>query len=131
MIFQKRRERLRTDIVYARRLSAPRKAKKGLRRAESYLKDNRSAEFYGSVYKTLQEYIGDRYHIPAGGITSDIVDTELKDRTMDEGVLNKLKNIFKDCDIARYASSGLVKSDMEKTLKELREVIDYMERHKE
>jgi hypothetical protein len=130
MILQRRRERLRTDIVYARRLSAPRKAKKGLRRAESYLKDNKSAEFYGSVYKTLQEYIGDRYHIPAGGITSDIVDTELKNRTMDEGVLNKLKNIFKECDIARYASSGLVKADMEKTLKELREVIDYMERHK-
>ena len=38
--------------------------------------------------------------------------------------------LFKECDLARYASSGLVKSDMEKTLKDLREVIDYMERHK-
>jgi hypothetical protein len=130
MIFQRRRERLRTDIVYARRLSAPRKATKGLRKAEGYLKNNRSEEFYSSVHKTLQEYIGDRYHIPAGGITSDIVDTSLKDKAMDKGILVRLMGIFKECDLARYASSGLVKSDMEKTLKDLREVIDYMERHK-
>ncbi len=130
MMVQRRRERLRTDIVYARRLSAPRKATKGIRKAEGYLKNSKSEEFYGSVYKTLQEYIGDRYHIPAGGITSDIVDTSLKDKAIDEGILVRLKGIFKECDLARYASSGLVKSDMEKTLKDLREVIDYMERHK-
>jgi hypothetical protein len=130
MIVQRKRERLRTDIVYARRLSAPRKATKGIRKAEDYLKNSKSEEFHSSVYKTLQEYIGDRYHIPAGGITSDIVDTSLKDKAIDEGMLIRLRGIFKECDLARYASSGLVKSDMEKTLKDLREVIDYMERHK-
>ncbi len=130
MIIQRRRERLRTDIVYARRLSAPRKAKKGMRKAQYYLKDNKPEDFYGSVYKTLQEYIGDRYHIPAGGITSDIVDTSLKNKTIDEEILVKLKNIFKECDLARFASSNLVMADMEKTLKDLGEVIDYMERHK-
>ncbi len=130
MIIQRRRERLRTDIVYARRLSAPRKATKGIRKAEGYLKNSKSEEFYGSVYKTLQEYIGDRYHIPAGGITSDIVDTSLMDKSIDKGILVKLKSVFKECDLARYASSGLVKADMEKTLKDLREIINYMEKHK-
>ena len=130
MMIQRKRERLRTDIVYARRLSAPRKAKKGMRKAQSYLKDDKPQEFYGAVYKTLQEYIGDRYHIPAGGITSDIVDTGLKDKAIDEGIRFKLKSIFNECDLARYTSSGLVKADMEKTLKALPEVIDYMERHK-
>ena len=91
IMIQRRREKLRTDIVYARRLSAPRKAKKGMRKAQGYLKNSKSEEFYGSVYKTLQEYIGDRYHIPAGGITSDIVDTSLKDKAIDEGLLVKFK----------------------------------------
>ncbi|MEN8263063.1 MAG: BatD family protein [Nitrospirota bacterium] len=127
---QKRKDRLSTDIGYARRLSAPKKARKGINNAERCLGENSTEEFYDSVHKTLREYIGDRFHIPSGGITADIVDEMLKDMGIDGAVLNGLRNIFQECDMARYAPSQLSTINMENTLKGLKEAIDYMERHK-
>ncbi len=127
---RKRKERLRRDIGYARRLSAPQKAKKGIRKAEYYLNTNRTGDFYDSIFTTLREYIGNRFHLPSGGITADIVDNALKDKDIDEDVLTGLRNMFKECDMARYASAGLRRADMENTLKDLKQLIDYLERHK-
>jgi hypothetical protein len=127
---QKRREKISTDIGYARRLRAPRKAGKGIRNAESLLNKNQTEEFYDSVFKTLREYLGDRFHLPSGGMTGDIVDSALKDRNVNEDILLKLGNIFKECDMARYAPSALDTDNMRNTLNDLREVIDHLERHK-
>jgi hypothetical protein len=129
-IMQKRRKKLSTDIGYARRLSAPKKAKKGMHEAERNLNKNKTQEFYNSVYKTLREYIGDRFHLSSGGITSDIIDDALKDKKIDENILAGLRNIFEGCDMARYAPAQLNRANMENTLKDLKEVIDYLERHK-
>jgi hypothetical protein len=129
-IIQKRREKISTDIGYARRLRAPRKAGKGIRNAERLLNKNQTEEFYDFVFKTLREYLGDRFHLPSGGMTGDIVDSALKDRNVHEDILLKTGNIFKECDMARYASSELGADNMRNTLKDLREVIDHLERHK-
>ena len=127
---QKRKERLSTDIGYARRMSAPKKARKGINNAERCMGESKTEEFYDSVHKTLREYIGDRFHIPSGGITADIVDEMLKDRGIEGAVLDGLRNIFQECDMARYAPSQLSTINMENTLKSLKEAIDYLERHK-
>jgi hypothetical protein len=129
-ILQKRRERLSTDIGYARRLSAPKKAGKGIREAERLLHKNLTKEFYDAVFKTLREYIGDRFHIASGGITADIIDNALKNKSVEENVLIQLRNIFRECDMARYASSALGPENMKQTLAYLKEVIDHLERHK-
>ena len=128
-MIQKKRERLRTDTAYARRLSAPRKAKRGINEAQRFMKQEKTQEFFGAVSRTIREYLGDRFHLPAGGITAEIIDTGLKEKNMDEAELEKLRNIFRECDMARFAPSALGRADMEKTLQDLREVIDYMERH--
>ncbi len=126
----KQREKISTDIGYARRLVAPKKAKKGIRNSERHLHKNSTTEFYDSIFKTIREYIGDRFHIPSGGITSDIVDDTMQDRIGNKEVLSKLKDILIECDMARYAPAELNTANMEKTLAHLKEVIDYMERHK-
>jgi len=127
---KKRRDRLSTDVSYARRLKAPRKAGKGIKEAEQHLHNNMTQEFYDTVFKTLREYIGNRFHISTGGITVDEVELMLKNRTIDSGTLDKLKNIFTECDMARYAPAGLDSEKMGVTLKDLKEVIDYLERTK-
>jgi hypothetical protein len=129
-IMQKRKKRLNTDIGYARRLSAPKKAKKGIQEAENCLNKNSTEEFYDAVHKTIREYIGDRFHLASGGITVDIIDDTLKDRKIEETLLDGLKNIFEECDMARYAPSQLSAENMKNTLKNLKEIIDYLEKHK-
>jgi hypothetical protein len=124
-----RKKRLETDIQYRRRFHAPRKAKKGIQKARSLL-DKNAVDFYDAVFKTLQEYLGDLFHLPSGGITTDIVDSELRQRAIPDDILDALKTIFSDCDMVRYAPSEFDLAKMQKTFDEFTRVIDYLERHR-
>jgi hypothetical protein len=130
LFLQRHKEKLSADTGYARRLTAPKKAKKGIQEAERFLSRNMQQEFYDSAFKTIREYLGNRFHVPSGGITVNVVDDLLKDKNMDAAMLEKLKHIFAACDIARYAPDALATMRMDETLKELKEVIDYIERQK-
>lgn len=131
LLLKKQKERLSSDAGYARRLSAPKKAKKGIQHAEYFFNRNMPQKFYDSVFKTVREYLGNRFHIPSGGITIDVVHDLLKDKNIDTAFLDKLKNIFEVCDMARYAPAAPDTMKMQETLNELKEVIDYLERQKE
>jgi hypothetical protein len=130
MTFKKRRDRLSTDIGYARRLKAPRKAGKGIKAAEQYLHNNMTRDFYDSIFRTLREYIGNRFHLATGGITVDDVEHVLKKYNIEASVMDKIKNIFAECDMARYAPAELDAEKRENTLRELKETIDFLERNK-
>lgn len=127
---QRRKERMNTDIGYARRLSAPRKAGKGIHEAEDLLAKNKAMEFYDSVFRTLREYIGNRFHVPSGGMTADSAGDVLKDKGLSQDMLSRVVNIFRECDMARYTPSGPGTDKMAGTLKELKEIIDVLERFK-
>ncbi len=129
-IYRRKQEKLSTDIGYARRLSAPKKAKKGIREAERYLQRNLAQEFYDTVFRTVRDYLGDRFHMPSGGITEASLDDILRDKNVDTTIVNKLKNIFKECDMVRYAPAEFNSSRMNETLREIKETIDYLERQK-
>ncbi len=125
--FQRKKERLETDIRYARRLRASRKAKKNLLQTRRLLGSKDSDKFFDAVFKTLQEYLGDKFHLSTGGITSSVVE-ELKGRNIDKGILDKLKECFNNCDRARYAPSSITGEQMNGTFQLLEEIIDALER---
>jgi hypothetical protein len=130
LTLKKRRDRLSTDISYARRLKAPRKAGKGIKEAEHYLKRDMTQEFYDAVFITLREYLGNRFHASTGGITVEDVDRLLKDHDLDESLIKTVKHIFTECDMARYAPSEFGAENRQATLEDLRNVIDQLERNK-
>lgn len=103
-----------TDLGYARRLQAPRKAKKNLAMAQRLLKSKEANKFYDAVFKTMQEYLGDKFHLPTAGLTSDVVE-ELRRKEIDEELLKRIRQCFDDCDSARYAPSSITKEQMAKT----------------
>jgi hypothetical protein len=127
--YAEKKKRLATDVRYRRRMNVPRAAKKGLQTAERLL-DKEPSEFYNAVFKTLQEYLGDLFHLPSGGITTDIVDSELRQRSLSDDILTELKNIFAECDMVRYAPAEFNRAKMQKTYNDLRQVIDYLERNR-
>ena len=126
-----RRNRLKQDVSYARRLNAPRRVKKSVENARDFLKQAKPEEFYNAVFKAVQEYLGDKFDLASGGITINIIDEFLKTKNIDPQILERLRNIFKDCDMARYAAGAFDKSRMETTLKDLEELIVYFQRMKE
>ncbi|MCQ9206503.1 MAG: BatD family protein [Omnitrophica bacterium] len=129
IVFQRRKERLERDIPYARRLAAPRKAGRNLKRARQFLSAGDSQQFFDAVFKTLQEYLGDKFHLPTAGITSNVVEA-LRGYNIDSGIIDSLKECFGNCDTARYAQSSITKEDMSRTLTLLEGVIDKLERAK-
>jgi hypothetical protein len=123
-----RKQRLKTDIRYARGLLAPRKAQAGIRQARKYLDKAEGRKFCDILFLTLQEYLGDKFHLSSKGITISVIDEHLRKEGVAEEVLVKLREIFKECDIVRYASSQLSRENMRDSLTKLEEVIDYLQR---
>jgi hypothetical protein len=128
-VLQRRKERLATDIRYARSLMASPKAKKNLKLAYRSLNLRETTKFFDTVFKTLQEYLGDKFHLPSAGITVNIVE-ELKSYKINPDTLVKIKQCFNRCDTARYASGNITKDEMQKTFDILEEIIDELEKIK-
>jgi hypothetical protein len=129
VLYAERKERLATDTRYRRRLHAPRAAKKGIQKARQLL-DKNAVDFYDAVFKTLQEYLGNLFHLPSGGITADVIDSQLRQRAISEEILESLKKLFAECDMVRYAPGEFDAQTMKNTFGEFTKVIDYLERHR-
>ncbi len=129
LVFQKRKERLRSDVRYARSLRAPRRAKKNLQKVRRLLNPQESRQFFDTAFQTLREYLGDKFHLSTAGITSDVIE-ELKTYDVEQGVLNRIREFFAACDQARYAPSTITREQMLSTLQLLEEIIDNLERVK-
>ena len=130
LIFHKRSQRLKTDIPYAKRLRAPGKARKNLRRTRGFLKTKQTDKFFEAVFKTLQEYLGDKFQLPTAGITSSIVEDFKERNVIGQEVLGMIGECFGNCDAARYAPASITEQQMLDTFKLLWKIIDALERAK-
>jgi hypothetical protein len=128
---QRRRQRLASDVRYARKLRAPKIARVKLKIAREYLQHNKTAEFYNHIFKTLQEYLGHRFNMPSAGITASITEELIARQGLSREAGEKLKMCFSDCDNARYAAGAFDQRKMRQTLAALEEIIDYLERKKQ
>jgi len=128
LVAYKRKEKLQKDIRYARRLVAPKKARANLKKARHFLEKSDAGEFYGAIFKTLQSYFGDKFHLPTHGITITVIDDVLRPKGVKEEALEKLKSVFEECDLVRYAVSSFDRKKMEESFKKMSEIIDYFER---
>lgn len=132
LIFYAKLDKLKTDIKYARHLQASGKARVGIKKIRKYLNDGNVKEFYNYIFKTLQEYLGDKFHLPSASITLDVIEKYFESAGIkaDKDILKTLKEIFQDCDRLRYSSVGIDKSGMNDIFKKLEEIIDYFQRKK-
>ena len=96
-----RRRRLADDVGYAR----SRKAKhKGIRRLEDVFDADDSAD---ELFRAVAGYIGDKFNVHDGGMTSSEVTGLLESHEVDRGLVETFERILKSCDRSRYASEAL------------------------
>lgn len=122
-IYGLHRERLRTDIGYARSRRARRLASKRLRQAKGIMSKQNVKEFYAEIYRAVIEYIADKLNIPHASITKDTLEERLKEKGASGEIVEKLKDLFDICDMARFASGRFTKEDMHKSLEEASDII--------
>ena len=115
LIYQKRKDKLTGDIIYARRRQAPRKAKKGLDAARKLAGAGQTGAFCDVIFKSMQEYIGDQFALPSAGITSEVVE-ELGKHGVKEDAQEKLRDFFESCDSVRFAPEEISQEQMQRLL---------------
>ena len=125
-----RRARFRTDSAYAGRLLALKASRRGMKQLKDDIRSNDAKRFYETLFKTLQEYLGNRLDMPTAGITSDIIGSVLAPKGVDLDVIRKIKGLFDVCDRARFAFMNVADFKMTSDLKELQDIIKYFERIK-
>ncbi|MCK5579712.1 MAG: protein BatD [Candidatus Omnitrophica bacterium] len=120
--------KIKTDVRFARRMQAPRFARQGLSKAKGYMVKGEKEQFYDTVFKTLQKYFSNKFHMPAGAVTFDTVIKVVGDKGLKAGVFESLKQIFDECEMVRYAAAQLDENTMRESYKKAAEVIDAFER---
>ncbi|MBU0468006.1 MAG: BatD family protein [Candidatus Omnitrophica bacterium] len=131
-VYYLRNERLKTDVVYAKRKHAPKYAKKQIAKAKNFLVSEDKHGFYDCIYKTLKKYFSNKFHMPVGTVSFESVIDRCRISKADSDVLNnikaKLKRIFEECDIVRYAAGQISHDIMQNSFEDLEEIIDFYER---
>ena len=118
-IWRKRQEMLTKDPRLRRRLRVSALVRKGLHTLHALASANRAEEFFATVFRLLQEQLGERLDLPASSITEAVVDERLRTRDASDELIRRLHELFLVCNRARYAP--------ERTPQELMSIVPQVE----
>lgn len=120
-------DRVRSDTIYASRLNAVKSVKAGMGKLKRDLKRGDQKIFYETLFKVLQDYLGNRLHIPPAGVTFDAIHEALKDKDAELDVLRKIRSLFDSCDESRFGFSNPEGMKMRDDVRHFEEVVKYLE----
>ena len=100
----------------------------GLDELRGLASQNKSDEFFATLFRLLQEQLGERLDLPASAITEAVIDERLRPRGVRAELLASLHELFQTCNLARYApiqssqELAAIIPKLESALNELREL---------
>jgi len=126
-IYSNRKERLNADIAYARERRAKRVSAKRFKAARRLLSAERPSDFYAEITNALGGYLGDKFNLPAAGLTSQMVEQKMRSRGAPSETIAEVKSLLQDCDFARFAPTSDNPVRREELLRRAQELIDNLE----
>jgi hypothetical protein len=129
-LYQSRMNRIRSDSIYANRVSAFRSARREMRMLKRKLKGGDPKVFYEGLFNALQDYLGYRLSLPSHGLTSDVAERALEEKGVPSGTISDVRRLFEVCDTARFAFHRPDGFTMRSDMKALYQVVKYLERSK-
>ena len=127
-VWRKRTDNLANNPRLRRQRAVAALISSGMDDLKKYAAANQPDEFFATLFRLLQEQLGERLDCPASAITENVIDEHPVLRGAPEATLNGLRDLFQLCNQARYApvrgASELnsVAAQFEKTIAELQEV---------
>ena len=127
-VWRKRTDNLANNPRLRRQRAVAALIASGLDDLKKYAAENQPDEFFATLFRLLQEQLGERLDCPASAITESVVDVRLAVWDLPETMLNGLRELFQLCNQARYApirgSAELnsVVGQFEKVISELQEL---------
>jgi hypothetical protein len=103
LILRKRNESLARNPRLRRQREVARKIADGVAELRRQAAAQESDAFFATVFRLLQEQLGERLDLPATAITEAVIDERLRNRNLREQTLTGLHSLFQICNQARYA----------------------------
>ena len=97
--WRKRKDKLANNPRLVRQREVARKIESGLAELSQHAQANKPAEFYATVFRLLQEQIGERLDLPASAITESVV----ADLPLSSEQSAEVHELFQLCNQYRYA----------------------------
>jgi len=129
-IIQSRREKLSSDLIYARQVGASRAARKRFKKARTFLNVGDSEKFYGEVHRAFNRYLGDKLGIPSGAVEVRVVAKKLSTAGASAEIIKEVETCFSDFDLARFARLSSDKNEMKDLLDRVEGLISKLEKIK-
>lgn len=92
-----------TNVVQTKRKKANSVATKRLKTVRKLMTENKKDEFYDETFKALCGYVGDKLSIPVAELSKDNIASQLRERGVNDQIINQLTKLISDCEFARYA----------------------------
>jgi hypothetical protein len=103
VVWRRRAEQLANNPRLRRRREVSQLIASGLVELRRLAAANQPDEFFATVFRLLQERLGERLDMPASAITESVVDEKLRPGGVSNEVLDSLHELFQTCNQARYA----------------------------
>lgn len=105
LIIQRRNIRNRSNIAMMKTRKAGKTARKRLKTAGHFLKENNSHLFFEEMLRAIWGYLSDRLLIEVSELNRNNTKAELIEKNIPEQDVERLMEIIGDCEFARYAPS--------------------------
>ncbi|SRR6056297_2213047 len=106
LLVRRRKIRENADIELLKNKKANKFAKKRLKVASRYLKENEKDRFYEETLKALWGYLSDKLSIPVAELSREKADEKLEEKGIEEDIRSQFLQLLDDCEFARYAPSA-------------------------
>ncbi len=116
LLYRRRRDKLVSDVGYARAKSAARMANKRLKRARALAKVETAEAFFSEIRQSILSFVADKLNVSPHGLTFQQVSELLGAAGFDDEELEKCRRLIQRADYVRYSSGTTTEADMRESL---------------
>jgi len=112
----------RSNIAFMRNKKATGIARKRLKSAERFMKQNKPDEFWSEASNALWGYMSDKFNIPRSALSMDSVNGALRSKGVKDELISNFIEVLNRCEFARFAPGNKTQA-MDEIYKQSIEVI--------
>jgi hypothetical protein len=126
-VFGRRRERLNTDIAFARSRDALKNSRVFIKQAESALRKGQAREFYDLLIKGMNTYLAEKLNRQLGSVGVALAE-ELKEKGLKENECAEFTSLYSKANEVIFSSLSVEAEKLKKDFKTANELISRLER---
>jgi hypothetical protein len=105
-VVYRKKARENANIALMRNKKANRVARKRLKAAASFMKQNNNEAFHESILKAFWGYLSDKLGIPVAELNRESAISGLQNKNVDQSIIDDLVVVVDQCEFARYAPAS-------------------------